>query len=236
MSEVIATLGSNALVLDGAEETLGKEAALTEARVQQLEIVTEEDYGFAAEYARYVKQMQKKVTDYWEPMRVSAKKNYDIILAHKKEMMTPLESAEKSLKKKMAGYLEEQERKRREREEAMRKLAQAEVERKLTEAAEAESAGDAVTAEYAMAEAEVMDNVASNGSVAAAAPKAEGTSAARTWEIKSIDGSKVPVEIAGVVIRPVDEKAVMRLIKASKGSIQIPGVVYEGTFSISVRS
>lgn len=236
MSESITTIGSNALVIDSAEEALDKEVSLIEARALGIEIASDEDYGFAGEYAKYVKQTQKKATDYWEPLRVSAKKTYDDVLARKKEMLAPLESAEKILKKKMQAYLDEQNRKRREREEAMRKLAQAEVERKLAEAAEAESAGDMAAAEYAMAEAEVMDDVASNGKVIASAPKAAGISTTKAWEIKSIDASKVPVEIAGVLIRPVDEKAVMRLIKASKGSIQIPGVIYEETVNISVRS
>lgn len=236
MNEAIATAGSNALVLDTAEEALSREVSIYEAEALRMVVASDEDFARAGEALREVKRMQKKVTEYWEPLRLSAKKNYDVVLAHKKEMMSPLESAEKIIKSKETAYADEQKRKQREREETMRKLAQAEVERKLEEASRAEAAGDAVGAEYAMAEAEVLDDVAKNGKVGAAMPKAEGISTSKAWKITSIDISQVPVEIAGAIIRPVDEKAVIALIKATKGSIKIPGIVYEETTNISVRA
>ena len=62
---------------------------------------------------------------------MSAKKSYDEVLAHRKEMIEPLEKAEKIVKTKVNEYSAEQERKRREQEEAMRRLAQAEIDRHL---------------------------------------------------------------------------------------------------------
>lgn len=236
MNEAIATAGSNALALDTAEEALNREVSVYEAEALRMVVASDEDFARAGEASKEVKRMQKKVTEYWEPLRVSAKKTYDDVLARKKEMISPLESAEKILKGKMVAYTNEQNRKRREREETMRKLAQAEVERKLEEASRAEAAGDAVGAEYAMAEAEVMDDVAKSGKVGAVMPKAAGISTSKAWKITSIDIAQVPVEIAGAIIRPVDEKAVMALIKATKGSIKIPGIVYEETTNISVRA
>ena len=236
MNEAIATRGSSALVLDTAEEALDKEINVVEASAALVTVHSDEEYAQAGEITKAVKKMQKKVTEYWEPLRVSAKKTYDDVLARKKEMLSPLESAEKILKSKMGDYAAEKERKNREREEAMRRLAQQEVERKLAEAAEAEAAGDAAGAEFAMAEAEVMDDISKSGRVSGVAPKAAGVSTSRAWKITNIDSSKVPVEIAGAIIRPVDEKAVMALIKATKGSIKIPGIEYEESVKISIRS
>lgn len=65
-------------------------------------------------------------------------------------------------------------------------------------------------------------------------PKVSGVSTSTDWEIESIDASKVPTEVAGVIIRPVDEAAVKRLIRMSKGAVQIPGVVYKKTTKISL--
>lgn len=81
-----------------------------------------------------------------------------------------------------------------------------------------------------------MEGVSISGSIQAQTPKAAGVSQSKTWEIVSIDSSKVPVSFEGVEIRPVDVKAVMRLIKESKGTIQIPGVQYRDSVSISVRA
>lgn len=87
-------------------------------------------------------------------------------------MLDPLEAAEKILKGKMGDYSMEKERKRRAQEEAMRKLAEQEMNRKLEEAARAEAAGDTAGAEFAMAEAEVMEGVSISGSIQMQTPKA----------------------------------------------------------------
>ena len=236
MNEAIATVGSSALVIDTVEDSLTQEASLIEQKAQSVVVASDADYSAAGDLTKAVKQMQKKVEEYWEPMRVSAKKAYDDILAHKKAMVEPLKAAEKILKTKMGDYSMEKERKRRAQEEMMRKLAEQEMNRKLEEAAEAEAAGDATGAEYAMAEAEVLEGVSIGGSIVSQAPKAQGVSQSKSWKIVCIDASKVPVVFGGVEIRPVDERAVMRLIKESKGTVQIPGIQYEETVSISVRS
>ena len=75
-----------------------------------------------------------------------------------------------------------------------------------------------------MAEAEVYDQYAGTVSVKAQKPKVTGISTSKTWKIKSIDASKVPISFNGVELRPVDTAAVLRLVKASKGQISIPGV------------
>ena len=235
MSEKIVVLGNTALKVEESEGDLKREVTLAEQQAQSVTVASDEEYASAGEFTKSVKKMQKKVKEYWEPLRVSAKATYDDILARKKQMLDPLESAEKILKSKMIAYSREKEKKRKAQEEAMRKLAEQEMARKLEEAAKAEAAGDSLGAEYAMAEAEVMEDVSISGGIRSQAPKANGVSQSKTWKITSIDSSLVPVTFSGVEIRPVDEKAVMRLIKESKGTISIPGVQYEETVSISIR-
>ena len=192
MNENLAIVGSNALVLDSPEDTLTQEASLIEKQASSVAVTNDAEYAAAGDLTKAVKKMQKKVKDYWEPMRVNAKAAYDEVLAHKKEMLDPLEAAEKILKGKMGDYSMEKERKRRAQEEAMRKLAEQEMNRKLEEAARAEAAGDTAGAEFAMVEAEVMEGVSISGSIQAQTPKAAGVSQSKTWEIVSIDSSKVP--------------------------------------------
>ena len=235
MSEKIVVLGNTALKVEESEGDLKREVTLAEQQAQSVTVASDEEYASAGEFTKSVKKIQKKVKEYWEPLRVSAKATYDDILARKKQMLDPLESAEKILKSKMSAYSMEKEKKRKAQEEAMRKLAEQEMARKLEEAAKAEAAGDSLGAEYAMAEAEVMEDVSISGGIRSQAPKANGVSQSKTWKITSIDSSLVPVTFSGVEIRPVDEKAVMRLIKESKGTISIPGVQYEETVSISIR-
>ena len=240
------TIGSNALdtaeenvtVMNAEESKLGKEVSLIEQRAEAVVVASGADFEGAGLFLKQIKQAQKQVKDYWEPLRVSAKKSYDEVLAHRKEMIEPLEKAEKIVKDKVNEYSAEQEHKRREQEEAMRRLAQAEIDRHLNEAAEAEANGDAVGAEYAMAEAEMMEGVSIAGGVQHQTPKVKGISQSKTWEIceSECDWSKVPVSLIGIELRPVDKAAVLRLIKMSKGQVEIPGIKFRETYTTSVST
>lgn len=218
------------------EKQLGAEATSIEKRADAIIIKTDDDFAMAGQATKDVKTAQKRVEEFWEPMRASTYAAYKAVTDHKKAMIDPLKNAETILKRKMSAYQMEKERKRREEEERIRRLAQEETNRKLEEAQKAEAEGDVFGAEYALAEAEVMDNMAQTASVAKKTAKVNGISQSKKWEIRSIDLSKLPVEFAGVVIRPADERAIMQLIKATKGKIQIPGVEYEETVGISVRA
>lgn len=83
MNEAIATVGSNALAIDAVEDSLTREASLIEQKAQSVVVASDADYSAAGDLTKAVKQMQKKVEEYWEPMRVSAKKAYDDIYAAK---------------------------------------------------------------------------------------------------------------------------------------------------------
>lgn len=238
MSEKLRVIGNNALVVEqeSPEQILGSETAAIVEVAGATTIVTQQDYEAAASTLREVKRLQKKVKEYWEPLRVAAKSSYDGVLAKKKQMTEPLEKAEGILKGAMSGYTTELEKKRKAQEEAIRRAAQMEADRMIEEAVAAEAAGDAAGAAAAMEEAEVMDEVAASGKVIASAPKAAGVSQSKAWKIVSIDTEKVPVKVGAVEIRPVDQAAVMRLIRESKGTVQIPGVLYEESVTISVRA
>ena len=232
-----AVIGNNALVLDTKEEEnkLGRQVSLIEQKAESVVVDSDDGFAYAGELTKQVKQMQAKVTDYWEPMRETTYEAYKSVTDHKKEMLDPLASAEKILKKKMGAYTLQKEKERREREEELRRQAEAEMNRKLEEAAKAESEGDALGAEMAMTEAEVMENVATTAVIKPEAPTMKGVSTTKTWKITKVDPTTVPTHVQGVEIRPVDEKAVLRLIKATKGAIKIPGITYEEDVSVSVR-
>lgn len=237
MSEKMKVIGNTALAAeaDGQEQELGSEATAIVQVANSTVIASQKDYENAAGILKNVKRLQKQVKEYWEPLRVSAKKAYDGVLEKKKQMTEPLDKAERTLKGLMSSYTVEQEKKRAAREEAMRAAARKEAERIMEQAAAAEEAGDAAVAEAAMEEAMVMDEAAAAGRIMASAPKASWVSTSKAWKIVSIDPEKVPVKVGAVEIRPVDQAAVMRLIREAKGNIEIPGVKFEESVQISVR-
>lgn len=236
-TNVLDVLDQNtAIPVEPTEATLDKMVSVIERQAESVSIATEGDYRNAGAFAQTIKRAQKKVEDYWEPMRVSTKLAYDGVLTHKKAMLDPLKAAEKILKQKMSDFYIEQKRRKEEEEELLRRAAQAEADRKLNEAIEASENGDSAAAEYAMAEAEILEGAAVVGAVRNPSVKADGVGASMSWEITEIDPSKVPISFDGMELRPVDEKIVLQLIKKSKGKIQIPGIAYKETAVISIRT
>ena len=63
----------------------------------------------------------------------------------------------------------------------------------------------------------------------------KGVGSSIDWEIESIDLGACPIAMNGVMLRPVDTGAVKKLIKASKGTIEIPGIKYKEVMKTSFR-
>ena len=217
------------------EQQLTQEVTDIEFRAESFVIQTPEDYEAAGEFGKLLKQKAAEVTGFFKPMKDSAYQAHKAVCDREKAMLTPLKNAEKIVKKTMGDYLMEQERIRREAEEAARRAAKEERERKLKEAMALEAAGDKEGAEAAVEEAVVMDEATGYSVPAPVKPKVSGVSTSKDWEITSIDTAKVPVNFSGMELRPVDQAAVIRLIRASKGSISIPGIAYREVAKMSFR-
>ena len=217
------------------EQQLTQEVTDIEFRAESFVIQTPEDYDAAGEFGKLLKRKAAEVTGFFKPMKDSAYQAHKAVCDREKAMLTPLKNAEKIVKKTMGDYLMEQERIRREAEEAARRAAEEERERKLKEAMALEAAGDKEGAEAAVEEAVVMDEATGYSVPASVKPKVSGVSTSKDWEITSIDTAKVPVNFNGMELRPVDQAAVMRLIRASKGSIAIPGIAYREVAKMSFR-
>lgn len=217
------------------EQQLTQEVTDIEFRAESFVIQTPEDYDAAGEFGKLLKRKAAEVTGFFKPMKDSAYQAHKAVCDREKAMLTPLKNAEKIVKKTMGDYLMEQERIRREAEEAARRAAEEERERKLKEAMALEAAGDKEGAEAAVEEAVVMDEATGYSVPASVKPKVSGVSTSKDWEITSIDTAKVPVNFSGMELRPVDQAAVIRLIRASKGSIAIPGIAYREVAKMSFR-
>lgn len=217
------------------EVEIKQEVGLVETRAKEMIISTDEEYEKAAEFGQQIKTKAKVVTDFFKPMKDSAYQAHKAVCDREKTMLKPLQDAEKTLKKSMTAYLQEKERKRKELETKLQRQAEAERERMLNKAAALEAEGRTEEAEDVLMDAQLTESVATQATVIMDIPRAKGVSSGKDWEIEAIDHEKVPVNFSGVEIRPVDEKAIMRLIRASKGKIQIPGIKYKETIKMSIR-
>lgn len=231
--EVVAVIETASQVEGEAE--LSKTVTDIELRAESVTITSQEDYQAAAEFGCLIKQRSSEVQAFFEPMKKAAHVAHKQVCDRERQMLTPLVNAEKVIKKTMGAWAMEQERIRREEEEALRKAAQAESDRLLAVAIEAEENGNKAAADAAMANASVIDQAGRSISLGASKPQAEGVSMTTDWELVEVNNREVPLSLNGIELRPVDSKAVMRLIRASKGKIVIPGITYKAVAKMSFR-
>lgn len=207
-----------------------------EGQSREIVVTNDEEFASAGEFAREVKLQQKTVQEYFKPLKDAAHKTHQMLCARENEFLKPLKSAEDACKTAMISYNRKKQEEARKRQEEMQRLAREEADRKLAEAEVAQKKGDEQAMESAIQQAIVADQIGATQFVPCSAPKVSGISQKADWEIVSIDDKEVPIDLNGCMLRPVDAKAVLSLIRATKGQIKIPGVVYRETVKMSVTS
>lgn len=234
---IVAVVEQKANELAPAEEEKALSQSVSEVEKMAASIIinSDEDYKRAAEFGRMLKQRNAEVTEFFATMKKAAHEAHKNICDREKAMLDPLKKAEATVKNIMSSWVMEQERIRKAEEERLRKQAEEEAAMKLEEAIKLEEQGKSKEAEVAASTAAVIDTVAKNIAVVADKPKADGVSTTTDWEITGIDNSVVPCTFGGINIRPVDVAAVKRLIKASNGTVNIPGIEYKTVSRMSFR-
>lgn len=232
--EVLAVIDLAPSTYNGEDE-LTRSVSAVEAKANEIVVTNDDEYQEAAEFGRMLKRKSAEVTEFFKPIKDAAHKTHKQICDREKAMLKPIAAAEKALKSAMGKYATYKLGEQLRLEAQLRQQAQAESDRLLSQAAELESAGNALQASAVFANAQMADAAARNIALERNAPKADGVSTTIDWQIIGIDDAQVPVDINGCVIRPVDEAAVMRLIRASKGKVIIPGIKYQAITKVAIR-
>ena len=217
------------------EDALAVQITDIEVQAENMLVENDQQYKEAGEFGIILKRKMSEVTEFFAPMKKAAHEAHKNICDREKQMLNPLKAAEAAVKRVMGAYALKKEQERKAAEEAARRLAQEEADRKLEEAIKAEANGDEEAKNAAFLDAEIADSASRMATVSMQAPTAKGVSMSKDWEIIDIDLSKVPDTVMGVLIRPVDTAAVMKLIRASKGAIQIDGITYKETAKMMFR-
>ena len=221
------------------EGVLSKSVSNIEALANSLVVNDPDGYVAAGELLKRVKRVEKEVEAYWKPLHESSYAAYKAVNDHKKAMTAPLKNATEVIKRKASEYKEREERERRQREAELRRLAEEEAAKQLEIAEKAEAEGRGFDAETARAAAEVMAGAAMSTATANTVPKVSGLSYRKAIEVEVTDSSAVPVEFDGIVIRPVDDAAIRRIVNAYRSigkDVNIPGVTIREKNVVSVRA
>lgn len=232
--EVLAVIDMTPNTYNGEDE-LTRSVSAVEAKANSVVVTNDIEYQEAAEFGRLLKKKSAEVTEFFKPLKDAAHKAHKQICDREKAMLKPISAAEKAVKAAMGKYATEKLMEQQRLEAQLRQQAQAESDRLLEQAAALESNGNVQQANVMFTNAQMADAAARNIALERNAPKANGISTTTDWQIVSVDASQVPVDVAGCVIRPVDESAVMKLIRASKGTVNIPGIKYQAIAKVAIR-
>lgn len=205
-----------------------------QAKAASLVIMNDQQYQEAAEIGKEIKRRAKMVTDLFQPIKEAANKAHKAACAREKEMLLPLQEAERMVKASMSAYTMEQERKRLEAEETARKAREEEARRMLEQAVALDEQGDSEAAAAVLEDAQVMAETPAVAAPAVLVTK--GVTQKKVWDIQIVSPGDVPVSFAGVVIRPIDIATIKKLVTASKGKMQIPGVKVIESLQTILRS
>lgn len=187
------------------------------AQAERLEVTTDQQYETVASFLKGLKAIRNEIARTFDPIARKLHAAHKEVVAQKKRHSAPVEQAERIVKGKIGVYLTEKERLRRQEEEKLRELARKqEEERRLAEAEALEKEGKNEEAEAIIDEpVETLAVVIEDTT-----PKVEGISKTRkAYKFRIVDEAKIPREF----LRP-DEVKIGQIVRATKGTLQIPGV------------
>lgn len=205
-------------------ETAIKEAEIVLINAQAVIVKTPEQLQVAGDWRNRIKAKLKQL----DTERKELTRPLDDVKAKITDKYRPaiekLDIAYKLFDRGITGYLEEQERIRREQQ---RKL-EAEAEKKRLEAeAKAKEWADKGNDKKAEEWLDKAENVIAP--VVPEAPKAEGISTRKDWDFEIINPNEVPRDFC-----IPDEKAIRAFVKATKGTKPIAGIkIFEKTIVVT---
>lgn len=220
-------------------EQLEREASLILTEAKQYNIVSQEQFAAVGEELKRIKGVRKQVDELFDPIIKKAHEAHKEALKSKKQLTDPLDQAEKSFKKSMLAYQQEQERLARLEQERLRLEAE-EKARKEREKLEAKALkeiekGNEEKAEFLMEQAEEL--VPFIPVVAPQVEKVSGISTKKTWKARVTNPEQVPAYFNGMEIRTINQSQLDKMAKMSNGTIKVPGVEFyqESSLAVSAR-
>lgn len=181
--------------------------------LDSLSVTNNDEAAVAGDFLTRLKTTQKMVADHYEPERKRTYEVYKAVVAERDKLAKPLEQAERSVKKLIGAWRTEQERKRREAEEAARR----EMERKRREEEDRRLAEAEATGKEELLEKPVI--VAQDAPAAPEPQKLDGISYSERWLWDIEDESRLPREFL-----MADARAIDMAVRRNKGETSIPGV------------
>lgn len=187
-------------------------------RAKSIQIATDDEYEFAAEFLNGAKATASKVKAVFDPIVAQAHAAHKAATAARSQMLAPIEEAERTVKRAMASFVDKRESERREAERVAAEEARnrAEEER-LARAVALEAEGKAAEAEIKLAAPPAPVVVAPV--LAPPPPKVSGVSTKKVWKFEITDHAAVKREFL------IPNEAAIRsaVLSLNEGAVAVVG-------------
>lgn len=178
------------------KQDLIEQVNLIKDTAESIIISNEDELQAVTDFIKEVKEKQKVVQNFYEPMVKATKESYDKVKAERDNLLKPLQETEKEMRGLMNDYNNKILQLRKAEEERQRKEKE-EQQKKLFEAQQNIINGNTEKAQEQMQE--IMNNTTLSEKTIEA-PKVLGMSTRTTYKIEIKDISKVPTTLNNVPI------------------------------------
>ena len=219
------------------ELQLRQEVSPVLAKAVNIAVQNAEQYSYAADFLKMLKEAQRKVKDYFEPMKTNTYQAWKEVCAKENQMLEPLGKAESEIKTKMLNYQRIEEEKRQAEQRRLQAIADEQA-RKEKERLEREAAKlktpELKEKRLAQADAVISPII----EIQPETPKVSGISTRKIWKaevVSKIDFVKAAVNDQNILaLLEIDVAKLNKIAQATKGQISYPGIsFYEETIMSS---
>lgn len=208
------------------KEDLQKQVQMIRDTAESIIISNEEELQNATNFIKDLKQKQKVVSDFYEPMVKATKESYDKIRNERDNLLKPLKNTEVEIRGLMNDYNNKIMAQKRAEEERIQKEKEKQ-EKKLLEAQENIKNGNIEKGESQMQE--ILNNTTLI-SRTVSTPKITGMATRTTYKVEIIDINKMPTtynNVPLVELSKIGKKYLVeqyKIAKTLKQKFEIPGL------------
>lgn len=217
---------------------LQKEVNPILVQANEIQIHNATTYQNAADFLKSLKSSQKKVLDFFSPMKKKAHETWKAICLREKQIIEPIQKCETTIKQKMVHYQAAEEQRRQAEEQRLQAEAEARAEKeRQRKLKEAEKLKTPELKDQRITEAESIE--APVITVQPETPKVSGISTRRTWKAKITDKKaflKAAIKDSNLLgFITIEQTKLDKIAQATQGELNYPGIEFYEHTSIASR-
>ncbi len=219
------------------KESLKEQVDLIRATAESIVISNEKELKMATDFTKEVKEKQKIIKDFYEPMVKATKESYDKIKAERDNLLKPLQDTEKEMRSLMNEYNNKLLLLKRAEEERIRKEKENQ-EKKLEEIQKDIAKGNTDNVQQRVTE---IMNTTTLSEKTVNIPKVAGMSTRTTYKIEITDINKIPTTLNNIPLVELSKVGKdyllqqYKIMKALNQEFKIPGIEIKEEVTTVIR-